>query len=277
MKGRCGCSASVPSGVHRVTQGGDEAARALGRILSHPEYGDDDVLGGELQVDVVQLPHQRGELGAGAAGASDVDCEAQRIPVVHPRPPDQSLVQKLELRDPLDFPADMFDSRQRPREQLGPVHRGVSARGVERGGEQGAGAGRFGECHAAVDHVLVDQAALAEVEDRGLGQAAQLVHRGEDEVRAALQGARGQKRREPQVRAPGFVDDQRKLSLVSRPPTTRRRRQRRRSKLATRSSPRRRPGSCRARRRASAGSGSARRRARRPARARRRSAPARRG
>ena len=96
------------------------------------------------------------------------------------------------------------------------MNRRLSTRGVQGGGEKGARTGRFGQGHAAIDHVLVDHPAPAEVEDRGLGEAAeQLVHRGEDEVGIALQRARRQKRREAQMRAPSLVHDQRQVSVVA--------------------------------------------------------------
>ena len=132
------------------------------------------------------------------------------------RAADQPLVQDVEPRYPLDLGPDPLDSRQGLGKQARPVDRGVAARGVERRGEQRARARRLGQRHAAIHHVLVDHPALALVEDRGLGQAAQqLVNRGEDQVGAALQGADRQKRREPQVRAPGLVDDQRQPPVVA--------------------------------------------------------------
>ena len=133
-----------------------------------------------------------------------------------PRPTDKPLVEDVEAGDSLYLRPGPLDSRQGLGEQLRAVHGGVAAGGVQRGREQRARAGRLGQGHAAVDHVLVDHAALAEVEDRRLGEAAeQLVDRGQDQVRAALQGARRQKRREPQMGAPGLVDYQRQPSVVA--------------------------------------------------------------
>ena len=57
--------------------------------------------------------------------------------------------------------------------------------------------------------------ALAEVEDRRLGDRADdLVGRGEDDVGAALERRGRQRRGEVQVRAPGLVDDQRHVARV---------------------------------------------------------------
>ena len=76
----------------------------------------------------------------------------------------------------------------------------------------------------------------AEVEDRRLGEAPdQLVDRGEDQVGAGLERARGQERREAQVRAPGLVDDQRNAALVRHLGESARRRRPRRSRWARRS------------------------------------------
>ena len=74
--------------------------------------------------------------------------------------------------------------------------RGEPPGGVERGGQQRVRAGRLDQGDRTVDHVLVDPAAVAEVEDGRLGQAADdLVGAGEDEVGAAAQGALRQRRR----------------------------------------------------------------------------------
>ena len=73
-------------------------------VLADPEDGDDDVLGEELEVDVVALAHQPRDPVAGGAGAADVDDEAQRVVGGDARAADDPLVEHVEagdLADPL--------------------------------------------------------------------------------------------------------------------------------------------------------------------------------
>ena len=123
--------------------------------------------------------------------------------------------------------------------------------GVERERQQRAGAGRLEQGHHAVDDVLVDQLGVAEVDDRGLGEAADdLVRRGDHQVRAGLERALRQLGREAKVRAPRLVDDQRHAAPVRDLGRAPRRRRRRRSRWARRRSRRPRRASRRARPRA---------------------------
>ena len=86
---------------------------------------------------------------------------------------------------------------------------------VERAAEQRAGAGRLDQGDRAVHHLLLDAAAVAEVQDRGLGEAAEhLVDGGVDEVGAGLDRGLGQQRREVEVGAPGLVHDERHAARV---------------------------------------------------------------
>ena len=100
-------------------------------------------------------------------------------------------------------------------EQLLALGHGVAPRRVQRGGQQRVGAGRLDQGHRAVDHVLVDELPVAEVQDRRLGQAADdLVGAGEDEVGAAAKRPGRQVLVEVEVGAPGLVDDQRDVAGV---------------------------------------------------------------
>ncbi len=95
------------------------------------------------------------------------------------------------------------------------MHGGEPPGGVERAREQSAGAGRFDQADAAVDDRLVDPPAVAEVEHRRLGQAADdLVGRGDDDVGAGAERVGGQVGVEAQVGAPGLVDGQRHAAPV---------------------------------------------------------------
>ncbi len=95
------------------------------------------------------------------------------------------------------------------------MHGGEAAAGVEGAGEQGAGAGRFHQAHAAVDHSLVEAVTGAEVEHRRLGEAADdLVGRGDDDVGAAGDRVGGEVGMEAQVRPPGLVDRERNAAGV---------------------------------------------------------------
>ena len=232
------------------------------RRLAEAEDRDDDVLGVQLEVDaVVEL---EGELRQPVAGRRR--CRARRSqsrsgsqPAI-PALADHALVEHAEPGDRLDRLAGRGDRRRASRRAArSPWTRGEPAGGVERAGEQGAGAGRFDQADAAVDDRLVDPAAVAEVEHRRLGQAADdLVGRGDDEVGAAAERVRGQVGVEVQVGAPGLVDDQRQAALVGDRRRGRRRRRRRRSRSARRPSPRPRPGSRRAPPPATRASGSGR-------------------
>src|SRR5205823_14674771 len=55
------------NGLDRVAHSVHEALGARLGVLSHAEYGHDHVLGHELEVDVVELAHERGEAEPGAA------------------------------------------------------------------------------------------------------------------------------------------------------------------------------------------------------------------
>ncbi len=97
-------------------------------------------------------------------------------------------------------------------EQLVPVQERQSPRGVQRGRQQRARAGRFGQRNRAVDRVLADSldAAVAEMQHRRLREAADdLVRAGDDQVGAQRQRVRGQILMEGHVRAPRLIDDQR--------------------------------------------------------------------
>jgi hypothetical protein len=81
--------------------------QALGRgrwRLADSEYGDDHVLGEELEDDVVALPHQLGDPVTGRSGAPNVDRKPQRIPSRDARPACEALVEHIQagnLPDPL--------------------------------------------------------------------------------------------------------------------------------------------------------------------------------
>ena len=130
-------------------------------------------------------------------------------------PSDHALVEHRQAGDRGDRRAGRGDRRQGLAEQLGPVDARLAPGRVERAGEQAAGAGRFDQADAAVDHGRVDPPAAAEVQHRRLGEAADdLVGGGGDEVGAAGERVGGQVRVEAQVRAPGLVDDQRHAAPV---------------------------------------------------------------
>ena len=74
---------------------GDQSLGARLRVLARAEDRHDHVLRHELEVDVVQLAHQRSEPEPGAARAPDVDREAQRIPAVDSGAPDEPLVEHV--------------------------------------------------------------------------------------------------------------------------------------------------------------------------------------
>ena len=56
----------------------------------------------------------------GAAGAADVDRQAQRVPAVHARAPDEPLVEHVEPGYLADLGPGPFDARERLGEQLRP-------------------------------------------------------------------------------------------------------------------------------------------------------------
>ena len=155
-----------------------------------------------------------------------------------PARPTMPLVEHVEAGDLADLLARPRERRQRLVEQLLAVDVDLPPGGVERAGEQAAGAGRLDQADAAVDDRVVDPAAAAEVEHRRLGEAADdLVGRGGDEVGAGLErrrsagrggsgGARPRPRRRPA--AP---------RASARPRPARRRRRRRRSRWGRRPSP----------------------------------------
>jgi hypothetical protein len=162
---------SLSEGLDRVAEGRDQArARAL-RVLADPEHGDDDILGEELEVDVVVLSHQPRDPVAGGAGSPDVDDEAKRIVGVHPGPAGKALVEDVEPGDRADLLTQPAQRGHRLTQQRLAIARRLTAGGVERRGEEGIGASRLDERHGAVDHRRVDQLRAAEVEDRRLGDA----------------------------------------------------------------------------------------------------------
>ena len=127
----------------------------------------------------------------------------------------EPLVENVQTGNLADLLAGPCQGLQRPGEQLLPPGGGETPGGVEGGRQQRVRAGRLDQGDGPVDDVLVDLVAVAEVEDRRLGQAADdLVGAGEDEVGAAAKGALRQRRVEVEVGAPGLVDDQRDVARV---------------------------------------------------------------
>jgi hypothetical protein len=106
---------------------------------------------------------------------------------VDPGAPHHPLVEHVEALDLADLGAHSLEGFDRLGEQPGPVEDSVATHRVERSGEQRVGARRLEQRHGAVDHRVVEQLALAEVEDGRLREAAEdLVDRGVDEVGAGL-------------------------------------------------------------------------------------------
>jgi len=193
-----------------VAEALDQPRGAAARVLADPEHRDDDVLGYELEVDVVLLAHEGADARPGAVRFAHVHSEPERVPGENAGAPDEPLVEDVEPRDPADLLPGALHPFDGLLEELRPANYRLPAGGVERGGEQGARARRLGQRDAAIDDIRVDVLLPAQVQDRGLREAAeQLVDRGEHQVCSALEGARRQLGGEAQVRAPGLVDDQR--------------------------------------------------------------------
>jgi hypothetical protein len=82
-----------------VLEGGDQAFAGAAGVLADPEDGDDHVLGEELEVDVVGLPHQPRHPVARSADPPHVDHQTQRVVRVHARAADDALVEHVEARE----------------------------------------------------------------------------------------------------------------------------------------------------------------------------------
>ena len=186
----------------------DKALRLRPGGRAHAEGGDGDVLGEQLEVDVIVVAHQLGQAVAGRSGAPHVDREAQRVPPGDPRAADHALVEDVEAGDGANRLTGVVQALDRLGEQGLPVDLCLAAAGVERAAEQPAGAGRLDQADTAVDHLLVDPLG-GEVEHRRLGEAADdLVGGGDHQVGAARDRVGRQVGVEAQMRSPGLVDDQ---------------------------------------------------------------------
>ena len=170
----------------------------------------------ELEVDVVELAHQRGDAGPGAAGAAHVDRQAQRVPAVHPGAPDEPLVENVEARDLADrgsrrVPRPAIVSASSSRPATAACRRAASSEAVSR-------------ALGLVDSVRVTQRSTTSSSISSpwpRWRIADWVRLPtslwtEERTRSAphSEGALGQQRREAQMGAPGLVDDQRHAALV---------------------------------------------------------------
>ena len=216
-------------------------------VLAHAEHRHHHVLARQLQVHVVALAHEPGQLVAAVRR-----CRARRSPAAAGR-----------RRTRPGAPASRSSSTSRPGHARAPPSR-VAARAaerlrraararctaalppgrVERAAEQRARARGLDQRHAAVHDLLLEQVAVAEVDHRRLGEAAHdLVRARHHEVGArararAAAARRGRRGARPRPRPPPAARRGRGPPRPARP-----RRPPRRSRWATPPSPRPRPGS----------------------------------
>ena len=189
----------------------------LAGALADPEDRDDDVLGEELEVDVVAA-----RASAGRSGGRWRRCRGRRRPAAagrRRRRPARPTIRSSSTSRP-----GIARIRSRSSASEATVSPSSSSPWIaawRRAASSEAVSSAFGlvdstRVTARSRIALVDAiAAVAEVEDRRLGDRADdLVGRGEDDVGAALERAAGQRRGEAQVRAPGLVDDQRHAARV---------------------------------------------------------------
>ena len=190
----------------------DVAGQAEHRLLAlrQADHEDDGRLGGQLDLDVVGAAQGVGQLVAGAAGATDVEHEPQRVEGRRAGDPLGRSVDHLYALDRGDLLAGRAAGLERLVEKLLTVDGQLAPGCVERHLEDRARAGGAGDPHAARDLVLGDVVALAEVEHRALGErAGELVGARQDRVGAEVESALGKLGVEAEVGTPRLVDDER--------------------------------------------------------------------
>ena len=154
-------------------------------------------------------------LVAADAGLADVDRQPQRIPACDRLAADEALVDHGEADLLADLPPRSRAASRRSRRAARAPR--VAARRRAASSEAPSSAlGLVDSSSVTTRSTTASSSRVAtEMEHRRLGQAADdLVGRGDDEIGAGLQGARGQLVGEAKVGAPGLVDDQRDVARV---------------------------------------------------------------
>ena len=157
-----GSRSSALSVLDRLAQRRDQPLARGRRVLPHPEHRHHHVLAGQLHVHVVLLAQQPRQLVAARARAAHVDAPAAAGRRRTRRAPRPAARRARRARAPRAPPRAWPPApRSVSASSAAPVDRRGAPGAVERRAQQRVRAGRLDERHAAVDHVLVDQVAVA--------------------------------------------------------------------------------------------------------------------